>query len=170
MGSGSEPHADLAAPLGACLAALDVHLLTGAGGGTMTAVTRAFVEVEGRAGLAIGICPSRDDDPGRPREGYPNSWIEVPIRTHLPLSGLEGTEDRSRNHINVLSSSVVVALPGSAGTSSEVRLAAGYGIPVIGHLRRSDDIPGFPNTLPWSSVLADVQEFVLTALERGESK
>ena len=170
MGSGSEPHADLAAPLGAWLATLDVHLLTGAGRGTMTAVTRAFAEVEGRSGLAFGICPSSDDDPARPREGYPNPWVEVPIRTHLPLSGPLGTEDRSRNHINVLSSSVIVALPGSAGTASEVRLAGNYGVPLIGYLRRAEDIPEFPNTLPWSPVLDDVREFVLNRLQRGEAE
>lgn len=43
--------------------------------------------------------------------------------THLPLSGPFGTEDRSRNHISILSSDVVVALPGGDGTSSELQLA-----------------------------------------------
>ena len=39
-----------------------------------------------------------------------NRFVELPIRTHLHLSGAQGTELASRNHINVLSSDVVIAL------------------------------------------------------------
>ncbi|MEO1512101.1 MAG: hypothetical protein AAFU70_08515, partial [Planctomycetota bacterium] len=58
MGSGSSDGGELAASLGSALATLGVHLLTGAGRGTMTTVARAFVETPGRAGLSIGIVPS----------------------------------------------------------------------------------------------------------------
>ena len=67
----------------------------------------------------------------KPKDGYPNRWVEIPVLTHLPLSGERGTEPMSRNHINVLSSDVIVALSGDAGTLSEVRLAVRYGRPVI---------------------------------------
>ena len=48
-------------------------------------------------------------------------------RSHLP----SGAYDRSRNHINVLSADVVVALRGGIGTKHEVKLARDYGKPVV---------------------------------------
>jgi uncharacterized protein (TIGR00725 family) len=164
MGSSRDPHEHLAGPLGRWLATLDVHLLTGAGRATMTAVSRAFAGVEGRRGLVIGVCPASDDDPGLTRPGYPNPWIEVPIMTHLPLSGPLGTEDRSRNHINVLSSTVVVALPGSDGTASEVRLAVRYGRPVVAFVEARSDIPQLPDVVPATADLEGVKRFVREAL------
>ena len=164
MGSSSDAHEHLAVPLGAWLATLDVHLLTGAGRATMTAVSRAFAEVETRSGLVIGVCPASDDNPGLTRAGYPNPWVEVPILTHLPLSGPLGTEDRSRNHINVLSATVVVALPGSDGTASEVQLAARYGRPVIAFVGDRSDIPQLPDAVPATADLEEVKRFVRSAL------
>lgn len=164
MGASRDPHEHLAAPLGAWLATLEVHLLTGAGAATMTVVSRAFAEIPDRRGLVIGVCPSADDDPGTTRAGYPNPWVEIPIRTHLPLSGPLGTEDRSRNHINILSSDVIVALPGSDGTASEVQLAVQYGRPVVAYIESSTDIPQLPDCVPWSSDLGVIQKFVLETL------
>lgn len=46
-------------------------------------------------------------------------------------AGVAGQEALSRNHINILTSDVVVALPGGPGTASEVRLALHYGKPVV---------------------------------------
>ena len=113
MGSGSERYADQAARLGRWLAKQDVHLLTGGGGGVMGAVSRAFYETPIRTGLVIGIVPGDPCRAGlRGREGYPNPWVEIPIFTHLALRGARGTEPMSRNHINVLSSDVLIALPG----------------------------------------------------------
>jgi len=129
MGSGTESHEDLAAPLGRAIAENGWHLLTGGGAGTMTATSRAFAEMPDRAGLCIGVLPGAEDSGGSPG-GYPNPWVEVAIRTHLPLSGAAGTGPDSRNHINVLSADAVVALPGSAGTWSEIELALRYGRPL----------------------------------------
>ena len=129
MGSGVDSHEDLAAPLGRAIASAGWHLLTGGGRGTMTATSRAFAETPDRAGLCIGVLPAAEDGAGSP-EGYPNPWVEVAIRTHLPLSGAAGTGPNSRNHINVLSADAVVALPGSAGTWSEIELALRYGRPL----------------------------------------
>lgn len=132
MGSGTDEHRDVAEPLGVWLATIGVHLLTGGGGGVMAAVSRAFVSVEGRRGAAIGILPADPlgGDP-IPRRGYPNPWVEIPIFTHLPLTGAQGSDARSRNHINILSSDVVVALPGGPGTCSEIELAVRYGRPIV---------------------------------------
>ncbi len=129
MGSGTESHEDLAAPLGRAIAGNGWHLLTGAGRGTMTATSRAFAETGNREGLCLGVVPSQQDGDGSP-DGYPNPWVEVVIRTHLPLSGAAGTGPFSRNHINVLSADAVVALPGSAGTWSEIELSLRYGRPL----------------------------------------
>jgi len=118
LGSGDAEHADKAAALGRWLATLPMHLLTGGGRGVMMAVARAFVAVPGRAGLVVGVIPCSRDDAAMPKPGYPNPFVELAIRTHLPLSGADGTEAGSRNHINVLSSDVLIALPGGAGTAS----------------------------------------------------
>lgn len=126
MGSGSEAHRELAAPLGRLIAELGCHLLTGGGGGVMASVSAAFVAVQPRAGRSIGVLPGPDSRPG-----YPGPSVEIPIRTHLPLSGALGTDARSRNHVNVLSSDVVIALPGGEGTRSEVELAIRYRRPVL---------------------------------------
>jgi uncharacterized protein (TIGR00725 family) len=129
MGSGTRSHEDLAEPLGRAIAENGWHLLTGGGRGTMTATSRAFARTPDRAGLCIGVLPGAEDGGGSPN-GYPNPWVEIVIRTHLPLSGAAGTGPDSRNHINVLSANAVVALPGSAGTRSEIELALRYDQPL----------------------------------------
>ena len=58
LGSGSVAHEERARTLGRWLAGQGVHLLTGGGGGVMSAVSRAFSEVPNRRGLVIGIVPS----------------------------------------------------------------------------------------------------------------
>lgn len=137
MGSGRREHADLAEPLGRLLAGMGVHLLTGGGAGVMEAVSRAFAQVADRAGLVIGVLPAG-------REGYPNRWVEVPIATHLPLSGERGMDPLSRNHINVLSSAAIVTLPGGPGTLSETLLAMRYGRPVAAYLHAGGGLDGLP--------------------------
>jgi uncharacterized protein (TIGR00725 family) len=171
MGSGSQEHSERAEPLGEWLATEGVHLLTGGGGGVMEAVSRAFHEVQGRAGCVIGILPAAHarEGPPRPGRGYPNPWVEIPIYTHLPETGRQGTHPLSRNHINVLSSDVVIALPGSAGTASEISLALRYGRPVVAYLSRRSDIPSLPQAVPVEGQLEGVQRFVRARLARRES-
>jgi len=163
LGSGETEHAGKAAALGSWLATQRVHLLTGGGGGVMTAVSRAFQAVPDRAGLAVGIIPS-SEDPAAPRPGYPNPFVELAIITHLPLSGASGTDVLSRNHINVLSSDVLIALPGGAGTASEVALALRYRRPIAAYLDDRSEIPGISATVPVLATLAEVQAFVCNRL------
>ena len=154
MGSGSEEHARLAEPLGRWLAESGYDLLTGAGPGVMTAVSRAFAAVPGRRGIVLGIVPA-----GKRPDLYPNPWVEIPIYTHLagragPLSA------ESRNHINVLSSDVLVALPGASGTRAEIELAVRYEKAVIAYW------PGagreeLPAGVPIARELEEVKRFVL---------
>ncbi len=139
MGSGTNPHHALSQPLGRLIGELGCHLLTGGGEGVMEAVSETFFHVPDRKGKVIGIIRAGSTEhlgPERkPRHyksfGPPNPWVEIPIFTHLPHSGSEGKEDLSRNHINVLSSDVIVALPGEAGTLSEVELTVEYQRPLI---------------------------------------
>lgn len=163
MGSGTFAHRERAEILGQWLATQSVHLLTGGGGGVMETVSEAFHSVTERSGRVIGILPGAVEcGRYRPTPGYPNPWIEIPIHTHLPLSGLRGTDPASRNHINVLTADVIVALPGSHGTASEVRLALQYGKPLVAFLSTREDIPGLCNEVYVEPVFEKVKSFVLS--------
>lgn len=131
MGSGTDEHASLAEPLGAGLATINVHLLTGGGGGVMRAVARGFTAVSQRTGSSIGVLPG--DETGAAPSNYPNEFVDFAIRTHLPLKGERGSEQLSRNHLNILSATAIVVCPGGAGTESELALAKRYGRPCIAH-------------------------------------
>lgn len=132
MGSGREEHRELVVPLARWIAEHGFDLLTGAGSGVMRAAAEAFVAVEGRKGISIGIVPGEVvEGHYRPRSGYPNAGIELQILTHLPLSGEQGREAMSRNHINVLSAHALVVLPGGQGTASEAILGLLYDKPLI---------------------------------------
>ncbi len=164
MGSGSRPYLERASALGGWLAECGVHLLTGGGGGVMAAVSQSFYDTPHRRGLVIGILPC-DESLEKPKDGYPNQWVEIPVLTHLPASGCCGTEPMSRNHINLLTSDVIVALPGDAGTLSEVRLAVRYERPIIAFVESDQEIPGLPSSVSTSGSLAEVRTFVERQLE-----
>jgi len=165
MGSSVRAFEDLAAPLGRWLASIGVHLLTGGGVGTMEAVSRAFAEVQPRAGLVVGVLPADlPDGIAVPRAGYPNPFVEIAIFTHLPLSGIAGTDPRSRNHINILSSDVVIVLPGNEGTESEMILAVRYRKPVIAFFGEHAVDWQPPAGVPVARTMAEVEAFVRDAL------
>jgi len=143
MGSGKELEREekrLAREVGTAIAKLGYHLLTGGGGGSMEAVGQAFLKkkrkllkAKRRAGNLISILraeelPQLNKDGKRTwKANADNRLGEIVIRTHLPFSGNEGTEPLSRNHINALTADLVVILPGSSGTLSELQLAWEYG-------------------------------------------
>jgi len=161
MGSGTKAHRDRSSAVGEWLAGEGVHLLTGGGGGVMEAVSRAFYKVSGRRGLVIGILPGAGTAiDHRFITGYPNRWVEIPIFTHLPLSGEKGIDPMSRNHINILSSDVVIALPGSQGTASEVMLALKYKRPIIAYLNSRKQIKGLPNKILVENDFQKIKKFV----------
>jgi predicted Rossmann-fold nucleotide-binding protein len=167
VGSGSEDHGRTE-EVGSLIARLDFHLLTGAGGGVMEAVSRAFFETPGRTGLVIGVVPGRVEPLHAlekeescnlhyaPKQGYPNRWVEIALYTHLPDSGLKGTLPTSRNHIVVLSADAIVALPGGAGTRSEMWLATQYGVPVIAYGDHDDP----PKGVRQASTIDEVRTFL----------
>jgi predicted Rossmann-fold nucleotide-binding protein len=137
MGSGKQGYEELASPLGRWLGQHGYHLLTGGGQGVMAAVSKAFAHVPDREGMIIGIIPAKRLFEGKeraafePEAEYPNKWIEIPVFTHLPLTGAQGKENLSRNHINILTSDLIIALPGGEGTRSEIELALEYGKPLM---------------------------------------
>jgi predicted Rossmann-fold nucleotide-binding protein len=161
MGSGTEAYRERVVPLARWVAEHGYDLLTGAGQGVMRAAAEAFVAVAGRRGLSIGIVPGEVvDGRYRPRSGYPNPCIELPVYTHLPLSGEQGQEPMSRNHLNVLSANALVILPGGAGTVSEAELAVHYRKPALlfGSPR---EFRRFPGALERTDSLESVCEWLL---------
>ncbi len=164
MGSGTDEHAELAEPLGRWIAEHGYDLLTGGGQGVMAAACRGFASIPGRRGVSVGVLPGDPATPGTPPPpGYPNRWVDIAIRTHLPRRGAEGADTLSRNHINILSSDVIVALPGGPGTRTEVELALRYGQPLIAFLGSGDGaIDGIDRTafVHVAATLADVATFV----------
>lgn len=137
MGSSRARYEELAFPLGIWLGQHGYHLLTGGGEGVMAAVSEGFASVPDRKGVIIGIIPAQELYQGMNRAnfqtkpGYPHDRVEIPIITHLPLSATQGKENLSRNHINVLTSRVIIALPGGPGTISEIELALEYRKPLL---------------------------------------
>lgn len=171
IGSGhtADPHC---AEVGRLVASLGFDLLTGAGAGVMESVSRAFHETAPRSGLVIGVVPGRVVpiealERRRPAlieydipPGYPNEWVELAIYTHLPDSGPEGTLRSSRNHINVLSADALIAMPGEAGTASEIWLALQYGVPIIAYGNHRE---GAAHGVRLATSLDEVAQFLQSA-------
>ena len=84
----------------------------GRASGIMEASARGAKE---NGGLTIGILPGNDP-------AWASEYIDIPILTGIGFA---------RNYINVLTSEVVVTLPGRTGTISEIALALNIGKKVI---------------------------------------
>jgi uncharacterized protein (TIGR00725 family) len=85
-------------------------------GGRDCGVMRASAEgAKSRGGMTIGILPGNSRDEANP-------FIDIAVVTDM---------GDARNAINVLSSDIVIALPGAAGTMSEIALALKNGKTVI---------------------------------------
>lgn len=111
----------LAQNLGKKLAKVVDILATGGLSGTMKAVCQGF---KAGGGLTIRFIPSYDKSDANP-------YVDISIPTGLGLA---------RNVLVVKSADVVVALPGEAGTLSEIAYCLQFGIPVIS--LKSWDTPG----------------------------
>lgn len=134
MGSGTTEWAELAHPLGEWLARQGYDLLTGGGGGSMLATCRAFSRTSPRQGRSVGIIPSQSNKHlGQTvPANYPNPFVDMVIVTPLPRYSTEMPADMlNRNYINILSSEVVIALPGGPGTLNELNLAVRFSKPAL---------------------------------------
>jgi uncharacterized protein (TIGR00725 family) len=107
--------------LGKKLAKVVDILVSGGLSGTMKAVCQGF---QAGGGTTIGILPGYDKKSA-------NKYVDIALPTGLGLA---------RNVLVVKSADVVVALPGEAGTLSEIAYCLQFGIPVIS--LNSWDIPG----------------------------
>ncbi len=128
----SDERAQLARGAGKLVATMGAHLLTGGGYGVMAAAAEEFVAVADRPGLAIGIVPrapngamdqANRDPKGRP---YPNPFIEIAVMTPLLARVEDWRNSPGRNHVNVFTADVIIALPGGTGTRNELDMAATY--------------------------------------------
>jgi uncharacterized protein (TIGR00725 family) len=102
----------LAQNLGKKLAKVVDILISGGLGGTMKAVSHGF---KAAGGLTIGIIPGYNKEDANP-------YVDIVIPSGLGLA---------RNVLVVKGADVVIALPGEAGTLSEIAYCLQFGIPVI---------------------------------------
>jgi len=160
MGSHAKEWAELADQVGVLIADYGYHLLTGAGPGVMTAVARAFTEVQSREGVSLGIVPTVDYDGNYlAREKYPNPYIEIPILTPLDKKAASDSTPFSRNYVNVMTSNALVILPGEHGTKNEVSLALQYKKPMI-LFGPEDAFKSFPDVPTRTDDLDELKEFL----------
>jgi hypothetical protein len=98
--------------LGKKLAKVVDILVSGGLSGTMKAVCKGF---KAAGGTTIGILPSYN-------KADANQYVDIAIPTGMGLA---------RNVLVVKGADVVIALPGAAGTLSEIAYCLQFGIPVI---------------------------------------
>ncbi len=103
---------DLAMKVGRMIASLDCILICGGLGGAMEAAAEGAQKA---GGLTIGILPGKD-------KADANPYIDIALPTSIGYS---------RNVIVACAADIVIALPGSYGTNSEICYALVYGRPVI---------------------------------------
>ena len=161
IGSGTNPWKEYSQPLAEWIAKQNYNLLTGAGEGVMASASEAFYKVANREGVCIGIVPTKPNSKLGfiPKENYPNSWVEIAITSPLPTFDGSDINQVSRNYICVLSSDLLVALPGNKGTKNEIDLAIRFQKPLI--LFAPDlEMLNFPSNLPRTSSLEEVKKFI----------
>jgi len=107
--------------LGEKLSKVADYLVCGGLSGVMKAVCQGF---KAGKGITIGIIPGYDKKDA-------NEYVDIVIPTGLGLA---------RNVLVVKSSDIVIALPGKAGTLSEIAYCLQFSIPVIS--LKSWKIPG----------------------------
>lgn len=167
MGSGNDLHEEWAHPLGKLLAEKSVHLLTGAGQGVMTSVSKSFAEEKDRKGLCIGVVPSEQREEQERyfnKAGYPNPYIELAIHSPLGTFGGENAKHVSRNHINIMTSHAVVALPGNVGTLNEVYICLWLKKPVI-MFGPDDKFAVFPSDVERTQDITRIGSFLDNVLD-----
>ncbi len=112
----------LASEIGGAIASAGATLVCGGLGGVMEAAARAAKE---KGGLTVGIIPDYNKESANP-------FIDIIIPSGL---------GHARNILVAASGDLIVALPGSHGTRSEISIGLKLGKPVIG-LRAWGTIPG----------------------------
>ena len=129
----------LAHNLGKKLAKVADILASGGLSGTMMAVCSGF---KAGGGVTLGILPGYDKNDA-------NKFVDIALPTGMGLA---------RNVLVVKAADVVVALPGEAGTLSEIAYCLQFGIPVIS--LKSWDIPGVIKVKTVEEAVKKVKEFL----------
>ena len=129
----------IAKDLGKKLARVADILVSGGLGGVMEAVCSGF---KAGGGVTIGILPGYDKKDA-------NSHVDIVLPTGLGLA---------RNVLVVKSADAVVALPGEAGTLSEIAYCLQFGIPVIS--MESWDIKGVIRTKTVEESVREVKKIL----------
>ena len=129
----------IAHKLGIKLSKVVKYLCCGGLCGVMKAVCKGFKQGKG---ITIGILPGYSKKEA-------NKYVDLALPTGLGLA---------RNVLVVKTGDVVVALPGSAGTLSEIAYCLQFNIPVIGI--KSWDIPGVINVKTVDEAVRKVKELL----------
>lgn len=129
----------IAQNLGKELSIVVDYLVCGGLSGVMEAVCKGF---KAGNGVTIGIIPSYNKKDA-------NSYIDIVIPSGLGLA---------RNVLVVKSADAVVALPGEAGTLSEIAYCLQFNIPVIS--LNSWDIAGVIKTNTVEAAIAEVKKIL----------
>lgn len=108
----SDKVANIAHKIGKIIASVDAVLVCGGLTGVMEAAARGAKEA---GGLTIGLLPGREKEDANP-------YIDIPLPTSIGYA---------RNAMVACCADIVVALPGSYGTSSEICYALVFGRPVL---------------------------------------
>ena len=103
---------DLAEKVGALIAELDCVLVCGGLGGAMEAAAKGAKKA---GGMTVGILPGKDKDDANP-------YIDIALPTTIGYA---------RNAIVAASADIIIALPGSYGTNSEICYGLIHSRPVI---------------------------------------
>ena len=130
---------EIAQNLGKKLTKVVDTLISGGLGGVMEHICQGF---KAGGGLTIGIIPSYDKQDA-------NQYVDIVIPSGLGLA---------RNVLVVKAADVVVALPGEAGTLSEIAYALQFGIPVIS--LGFWDIPGVIKVDTVEQAVSKAKEFL----------
>lgn len=130
---------ELSSNLGINLAKVVDILICGGLSGVMEAVCKGF---KAGNGLTIGILPGYDKNDA-------NKYVDLALPTGLGLA---------RNVLVVKAADVVVALPGEAGTLSEIAYCLQFGIPVIS--LNSWDIKGVIKVSSVEEAIKEVKKII----------
>lgn len=125
--------------IGKELAKVADYLVCGGKSGVMEAVCKGFKEANG---VTIGIVTSYDKEEA-------NRYVDIVIPTGLGLA---------RNVLVVKTADAVIALPGKAGTLSEIAYCLQLGIPVIS--LKSWKVPGVISCQSVSGAIKKLKELI----------
>ncbi len=168
MGSHEESWTEFALPLGLLIAEYGYHLLTGCGGGVMSEVAKGYSQYPDERGVILGIKPVADyKKEVNSRSEFPNPYIDIPIVTHLEQKAKNDSMPYSRNLVNIMTSDVLVVLPGSHGTQNEASLGLLYEKPLV-LFGPEEAFDRFPEDTTFTDDIKEVAGFFTQKLGRKE--